>query len=130
MAIYALISAGIVLDFVCWRWLKVSASLFYLECFQILLETCLVPFAVLSSVPVVALRFIGATVLLGVDARPSIATATLAALVTKIATHIILSKEKGADAQFVFGCLIIVFGVFAISTVFWVYLRLLINLKL
>ena len=80
--IYFLIVTYVILDLICWKCRKVAHVLFYFECFQIMIETVMLPHMGSMTVWVISTRFIAAVVFLAVSLRASIVIATVGAIGT------------------------------------------------
>ena len=90
-------------------------ALLYLECLQVLLETTFLPQEFSRAALTIAARFIAAGVLLGVEARSSIATTTLGAILSHLSAHIVVYKASGQFCNSITA----VFVVFAVVTAYW-----------
>ena len=90
MGVSTLLALSILVNLVCWYWRKLAFALIFVECLWAIVDHLVLfslHIAASSELLLNCTRFIAIGVLLGVDARLTILTATIMSLLTQIVTH-------------------------------------------
>ena len=85
-AFLTIVTLSSLLDFICWKWRRVSVALFYLECLSIFVETILLGHLAALFTTVITFRFCAAVIFFSTEAFSSIITATMCTVLTLTST--------------------------------------------